>query len=82
MGDSRSLSPFLDGARELSEKLKACRDPVGFGLLVRAEALVREFASWASVPPEGGRKSEAISELIDLTREANEHLVWAGNVPG
>ncbi len=69
------MNPFLDGALELVARLDGSRDQDGVRLLLRAEALVEEFESWLSRPPDGTRKSSAISELIDLTREVNELLV-------
>jgi len=75
VGNSGELNPFLDGARELVEKLRESRDHAGTSMLARAARLAGEFDSWRSSPPDGRRKSEAISELIGLTREVNERLV-------
>ncbi len=75
MGTSSELNPFLDGARELIEKLRGLEDREAQSMLSRASSLAGEFDSWRSKPPDGLRKNEAISELFDLTREVNERLV-------
>lgn len=65
---------FLQTAQGLVVRLSQDTSPKGRDLEKRARTLVALFESWPSTPPTDEVRKTTINQLLDLQREALEHI--------
>ena len=65
---------FLQTAQALVSRLSQDTSAKGRDLAKRAQVLVDTFQSWPSTPPSPDVRAATIHQLLDLQREALEHI--------
>jgi hypothetical protein len=65
---------FEHTAREIAHDMERDPSPESQDIARRARELVTLFRSWGTDEPAAEARSEAIQKVLDLHREAQEHL--------
>lgn len=73
---------FLQTAQDLLSRLRQDHSDGARELERRARALVAIFEGWPAAPPTPEARSATIHQLLDLQREALEHIASRGRSSG
>lgn len=75
---SASLPMFEHTAREIAEDMERDPSPASQDIARRARELVETFRAWGTEEPPADARSDAIRQVLDLHREAQEHHASRG----